>query len=477
MSLFDQELINRLNAVISASIGIHYAPDRLADLEKAIELAAQDLNFSDAQQLALKLFQGTPNAEEVQAIARHLTIAETYFFREPRAFDELEAVLPSLIEMRRGQGKKLRVLSAGCCTGEEAYSLAMLLTGLIPDIEDWQINIIGGDINQDYLAKAKLGVYTPWAFRGVMSEPADRLKARFFRALENGNFEIVDRLKKMVQFVYLNLADDFQAYERQLGNQPFDLILCRNVLIYFDKTMIKPALQRLSRLLTPGGWLLLAATEVPSAGEKEIAQNLKARLHNDVYLFQREGAKSTAAIYVVPSLKNELEYGRKLLKQGEYAASEKVLSSGLQQLNRLGQERRKLDISLQKQFLELLVRSLSNLGRFEDAAAQAALLVQIDDRYDYLYLCAVVLSESGRSDEARLMLKKALAAKPDFAAASFMLASIALHQGDNLTARQYLQMVSEVLQKLPPESLVECTDGTSVKELLNIVEQLRSGAK
>jgi len=310
-----------------------------------------------------------------------------------------------------------------------------------------------------------------------MSEPADRLKARFFRALENGNFEIVDRLKKMVQFVYLNLADDFQAYERQLGNQPFDLILCRNVLIYFDKTMIKPALQRLSRLLTPGGWLLLAATEVPSAGEKEIAQNLKARLHNDVYLFQREGAKSTAAINVVPSLKNELEYGRKLLKQGEYAASENVLSSGLQQLNRLGQERRKLDISLQKQFLELLVRSLSNLGRFEDAAAQAALLVQIDDRYDYLYLCAVVLSESGRSDEARLMLKKALAAKPDFAAASFMLASIALHQGDNLTARQYLQMVSEVLQKLPPESLVECTDGTSVKELLNIVEQLRSGAK
>ena len=463
MSLFDQELINRLNAVISTSIGIHYAPDRLSDLEKAVELAAQDLNFPDAQQFALKLFQATLNAEELQAIARHLTIAETYFFREPRAFDELEVVLPALIEMRRGQGKKLRILSAGCCTGEEAYSLAMLLTGLIPDIDDWQINIIGGDINQDYLAKAKLGVYTSWAFRGVMSEPADRLKARFFRALENGNFEIVDRLKKMVQFVYLNLADDFQAYERQLGNQPFDLILCRNVLIYFDKTTIKSSLQRLSRLLTPGGWLLLAATEVPSAGEKEIAQNLKARLHNDVYLFQREGAKSAAAINVVPSLKNELEYGRKLLKQGDYSASEKVL--------------RKLDISLQKQFLELLVRSLSNLGRFEDAAAQAAALVQIDDRYDYLYLCAVVLGESGRSDEACLLLKKALAAKPDFAAASFMLASIALHQGDNLTARHYLQMVSEVLQKLPPESLVECTDGTSVKELLNIVEQLSSGAK
>lgn len=476
MSLFDQELINRLNAVISASIGIHYAPDRLSDLEKAIELAAQDLNFSDAQQFALKLFQATLTAEELQAIARHSTIAETYFFREPRAFDELEAVLPALIEMRRGQGKKLRILSAGCCTGEEAYSLAMLLTGLIPDIDDWQINIIGGDINQDYLAKARLGVYTPWAFRGVMSEPADRLKTRFFRALENGNFEIVDRLKKMVHFVYLNLADDYQAYEQQLGNQPFDLILCRNVLIYFDKNMIKPALQRLSRLLTPGGWLLLAATEVPSAGEKEIAQNLKARLHNDVYLFQREGAKS-AAINVVPSLKDELEYGRKLLKQGEYAASEKVLNSGLQQLNRLGQERRKLDIGLQKQFLELLVRSLSNLGRFEDAATQAALLVQIDDHYDYLYLYAVVLSESGRSDEACLQLKKALAAKPDFAAASFMLASIALHQGDNLTARHYLQMVSEVLQKLPPESLVECTDGTSARELLNIVEQLRSGAK
>jgi hypothetical protein len=152
------------------------------------------------------------------------------------------------------------------------------------------------------------------------------------------------------------------------------LILCRNVLIYFDKTMIKPALQRLSRLLIPGGWLLLAATEVPSAGEREIAQNLKARLHNEVYLFQRKLPKTIATeVNVVPSLKNELEYGRKLLKQGDYAASERVLAKGLHQLRQLGQERRKLDSDLQKQFLELLVRSLSNLGRFEDAASHAAL--------------------------------------------------------------------------------------------------------
>jgi chemotaxis protein methyltransferase CheR len=86
--------------------------------------------FPTLSNLLLNFFKATLNAEEVQAIARHFTTAETYFFREPRAFDELEAVLPSLIEMRRGQGKKLRILSAGCCTGEEAYSLAMLLTRL-----------------------------------------------------------------------------------------------------------------------------------------------------------------------------------------------------------------------------------------------------------------------------------------------------------------------------------------------------------
>lgn len=478
MSLFDQELIGRLNAVISASIGIHYGPDRLADLEKAIELAAQDLNYSDARQFALKIFQSSLSAEEVQAIARHLTTAETYFFREPKAFEELEAVLPALIEQRRAQGKKLRILSAGCCTGEEAYSLAMLLTRLVSDIDDWQINIVGSDINQDYLAKARLGVYTAWSFRGVLSEPSDRFKGRFFKELEAGNFEIVDKLKMMVQFVYLNLADDFLVYEQQLGSQPFDLVLCRNVLIYFDKSMIKPVLQRLSRMLAPGGWLLLAATEVPSAGEKEIAQNLRARLHNEVYLFQKELPVSISAdTKVVPTLKDELEYGRKLLKQGDYAASERVLSKGLQQLNLLGQERRKFDNELQKQFLELLVRSLSNLGRFDAAVSHASSLVKIDNRYDYLYLYAVVLSESGRSSEARALLKQALDVKSDFAAASFMLASIALQHGDNLTADRYLVMVREVLAKMPPESLVECTDGTSVRELLNIVEQLASGAQ
>ncbi len=476
MSLFDQELINRLNAVISATIGIHYGNDRLADLEKAIILAAQELGFEDASQFALKLFQSSITAVEVQAIVRHLTVAETYFFREPKAFEELEVVLLPLIETRRKMGKSLRILSAGCCTGEEAYSLAMLLTRLISDLESWQIEIIASDINQDYLAKARLGVYGPWSFRGLMSEPLNQLKSRHFSEAENGCFNISEHLKKMVRFVYLNLADDSHQYLQQLGDQQFDLILCRNVLIYFEKSMIKVVLQRLSRMLKEGGWLLLAATEVPSAGEKEIAENLRARLSNNVYLFQRT-ASSAVSINVVPSLQNELEYGRKLLKQGDYLGSERVLSRALEQINSQKQERRKLDGTLQKQLLDLLVRSLSNMGRFEDASRQAALLVKLDDKYDYLYLYAVVLSESGRSSEAIALLQKAIERKPDFAAASFMLASIALHEGDNLTANRYLMRVREDLAKLAPESLVECTDGTSVKELRNIVEQLVSGAQ
>lgn len=478
MSLFDQELMSRLNTVISASIGIHYAPERFGDLEEAIVLAAQDLNYSDAQQFALKLFQSALADEELQALVRHLTVAETYFFREPKAFAELEAVLQGSIEAKRVAGKRMRILSAGCCTGEEVYSLAMLLTKLIVDVDDWQIDIIGSDINKEYLAKAKLGVYSSWAFRGVMSEPSDQLKSRFFSDVENGNFAIEPKLKDMVRFVYLNLADDYLIYEKQLGTEPFDLILCRNVLIYFDKLSIKPVLQRLSRLLRPGGWLLLAATEVPSAGEKEFADYLRPRLHNDVYLFQRETTKSASTdLNVVPSLQNELDYGRKLLLQGEYAASEKILTKGLEQIRLYGREKRKRDSNLQKQFLELLVRTLSNLGRFDDASGQADILVKLDNRYDYLYLYAVVLSESGHTSDAKELLKQAIGQKSDFIAASFMLASIALHEGDKVTAVGYLQTVRADLAQLEPHSLVECTDGTSVQELLNIVEQLVNGAQ
>src|SRR5690606_35039610 len=115
-----------------------------------------------------ELLSAPVERRHLEALAAHVTIGETYFFREPRTLDAFETgLLLPLIEERRRTGRHLRIWSAGCATGEEPYSIAMLLSRLIPDLEAWQITILATDINSRFLAKAERGAYGKWSFRGA----------------------------------------------------------------------------------------------------------------------------------------------------------------------------------------------------------------------------------------------------------------------------------------------------------------------
>jgi chemotaxis protein methyltransferase CheR len=183
----------------------------------------------------------------LDALVEDLTITETYFFREPAQFDMLRReILPSLCANL--SNPDLRVWSAGCASGEEAYSLAILLEqhGLAE-----RAAVLGTDISRFTLKAAKLGAYGVWSFRGCSEE----FQARYFHRRAD-RFVIRDDLKRKVEFRYLNLVSD--TYPSGI-----DLILCRNVLIYFERDIIERIARQLFAALREGGWLIAGPSDPP----------------------------------------------------------------------------------------------------------------------------------------------------------------------------------------------------------------------
>jgi chemotaxis protein methyltransferase CheR len=141
----------------------------------------------------------------MQALAQQLSVGETYFFRGPAAFGVLEhELLPPLIVRRRHGTRRLRIWSAGRCTGEEAYSLAIVLKRLIPDIADWDIDILGTDIHPGFLARAEAGVYGDWTFRGVPRA----VRRAHFQPLGGRREAVMPALRRLTRFCFGNLAQD-----------------------------------------------------------------------------------------------------------------------------------------------------------------------------------------------------------------------------------------------------------------------------
>jgi chemotaxis protein methyltransferase CheR len=183
-----------------------------------------------------------------------VTVAETHFFRGPEQFELIrQTIVPELLR-RRSDGPPLRFWSLGCATGEEPYSLAILCEedGLLDDVR-----IDAADISRRALAAAKTAEYGEWALRNT----GPRLRQRYFTSCE-GRFRLNERLRRQVDFAHLNLgADALPSPEKRLAD--FDLILCRNVLVYLEASAVRRIARQLLACLSDGGWLLTAPTDPP----------------------------------------------------------------------------------------------------------------------------------------------------------------------------------------------------------------------
>jgi chemotaxis protein methyltransferase CheR len=183
-----------------------------------------------------------------------ITNNETYFFREEAQLKVLrEEILPRLLEQKRAKGERiLRIVSAGCSSGEEVYTLAMLLHESGSFVWDWDVRIIGVDVDPRVLDRARVGVYGERSFRTT----SPQLRERYFK--ESGDrFAVRDLLRKSTTFLEGNLLD----LKSVLPERDIDVVFCRNVLIYFGDETTKRVLDNLSRLMVPGGWLFLGHSE------------------------------------------------------------------------------------------------------------------------------------------------------------------------------------------------------------------------
>ncbi|GJD63037.1 CheR family methyltransferase [Methylobacterium frigidaeris] len=195
---------------------------------------------------------------EWAALESEITIGETFFFRYAEQFAALRGtILPERIAAR-GEERRLRIWSAGCSTGPETYSVGIVLHELLGErLPEWRIGLTGTDINRDVLAVARRAVYGTWALRTLGAEE----RGRYFRpGPREGTFALRPEFRGLARFEPQNLMSLLDG-TASLALTDYDLILCRNVLIYFHPDVVQALVRALAQRLRPGGWLLLGHAE------------------------------------------------------------------------------------------------------------------------------------------------------------------------------------------------------------------------
>jgi len=229
--------------------GLCFPPERRESAEQVIRRAMTQRGIADPD--AYRALIERDNAA-LDDLLSEITVGETYFFREPAQFDFIRrTVLPDL-ERRCGPQHTVRAWSAGCASGEEAYSLAILFAEAG---RAQRAFLLATDVSRAALARAQRATYGRWSLRGVGADAA----GPYLRP--QGNLFVLDEsIRRSVAFAYLNLAlDAYPSFATWTWGM--DLILCRNVLIYFDPQTIRGVARRLYESLAPGGWLLTAASD------------------------------------------------------------------------------------------------------------------------------------------------------------------------------------------------------------------------
>ena len=469
---FSEGNLSRLSELLEQWMGLHFPKERWRDLRRGVESARAELGFSDTASCVRRLISAPVTEREVEILASHLTIGETYFLRDSNAFEALEArVFPELISSRGETARRLRLWSAGCCTGEEPYSLAMLLDRSIPERESWNVTLLATDINPRFIRKAREGVYREWSFR----DSPGWIRDAYFKKRRDGSYEVRPGIRRSVMFSHLNLAGD--AYPSlETNTNAMDVILCRNVLMYFTAERARRVVERLSRSLVEGGWLIVSPTELSAA---RVPSLVPVEFPGMIALRKNSAAsqRETITKNLAPALALAEESGlaRHAHRSGLGAAPRPEPRSKAEP--RAGasaqSEAKEAD---QAGAASQLARARANEGRLAEALEWCERAIAAD-RLDPAghYLHAGILQELGQGERAVEALKRALYLEPGFALAHFVLANLRLSLGRRREAIKDFENASALLRGRPRDEPVPESEGLTAGRLGDIVDSLLSG--
>ncbi|TAM59451.1 MAG: chemotaxis protein CheR [Rhodanobacter sp.] len=442
--------------MLAARTGLHFPQERWGDLEKGIAAAAPMFGMPDAPSCARWLLGAPLTRNQIEVLAAHLTVGETYFFRDERCFEILEQhVLPERLQARANATRPLRIWSAGCCTGEEPYSIAMLLDRLLPHGADCGATILATDINPAFLRKAAQGVYGEWSFRAT---PA-WLRERYFDPAKNSRFEIKRSVRQRVRFSCLNLADD--SYPSLTNNtNAMDVIICRNVLMYFTVAQAKKVVENLRRSLVDGGWLIVSAAETSSS------------------LFSRFAAVEFAGAVLYRKLAHTpLPAAPPPQPLAADAASAVVWRAAPPGPDRAEPQAGEAVVCEESAGATPLrtARVCANQGKLAEAAQWCEKAIAAD-RLDPAsqYLLATIRLELGQSDAAAQSLLHVLYLDPDFVLAHFALGSVCLSQSRHREAWRHFDNALTLLHAHPYDEPLPASEGLTAGRLAEIIGSLRA---
>ena len=456
-------ILSRLSDVLAANIGLYFPAARWSDLERGVVAAAVAFGMPDALSCAQRLLSAPLTRREVEVLASCLTVGETYFFREIRGFDALEQhILPPLLRRREGTERRLRIWSAGCCTGEEPYSIAMLLDRLVPNADAWNFTLLATDVNPEFLRMAAVGEYGEWSFRVT---PA-WIKDRYFQRRGSGRYKLDERLRRRVRFAYLNLADD--AYPSLTNNtNAMDVIFCRNVLMYFTVEQAKAVIEKLRRALVDGGWLIVSPAETSSA----LFSRFTTVEFDDAILYRKPaGAEAPRFVSHVPApLADSMQAFRRMpeasiptaeaFAQPVQATSPSADAGG-----------DSAPIPSEQDRLSRAARDCANQGRLIEAAEWCAKAIAADKLNPaHQYLLAVIQEELGQHDNAARSFMRALYLDPGFVLAHYALGNLRQSQGRRRDARRHFENALALLGTLPMQAMLPEADGLTAGRLAEII--------
>lgn len=451
-STLPDSLLSLLSETLAVRIGLNFPAERWRDLERGLAAAAHDLGVPDAHSCARRLLGQPLTHREIEILASRLTVGETYFFREKQSLDALEHhILPALLRKRETQDRRLRIWSAGCCTGEEPYSIAMLLDRLIPDQDAWNITILATDINPVFLRKAAEAEYGEWSFRGT----PEWIRARHFHLLQNGRFRLDDRIRQQVSFSHLNLADD--SYPSLTSNtNAMDIILCRNVLMYFSPERAQAVISNFWHSLVEGGWLVVSPAETSNTLFSQFAaiEFPGATLYRKKAMprFEHPGLSLPQAPRMqAPPLPGPLPPAAVSPPTENASNPAEQDAPGIR------------------------ARECANRGNLAEAAEWCQKAIAADKlNAGHHYLLSAIQQEQGQTEDAVQSLLRALYLDPGFVLAHYALGNLRRAQGREREARRHFGNALAALQSSSPNEILPESDGLTSGRLAEIITSMQA---
>jgi chemotaxis protein methyltransferase CheR len=488
---------------IAAKMGLHFPIERWVMLGRNLSLAAREFGFHEMDGFIHWFLSQNLDQEQIKILASHLTISETYFWREPQVFAALtDFILPELFRSKNkekveelatksrhsGRDKSIRIWSIGCSTGEEPYSLAIALHKTVPEITDWNISILASDINPRAIEKARWGIYGPWSFRNT----PEWIRSKYFLDLEDRKYEIIPEIKNMVTFSCQSLTGD-EIFS--LTGHKIDIIFCRNVLMYFTPEWVNRISENIFNSLTDAGWFVVSSSELSSqVFPRFTAVNFPGAV---LYNKHKNGAAHSLSSEVL--IEKEIQpFNLSTFKpvqpiQPKMFVVEKLKSlkveinecnpSTLQPFNSSTFTRHSLgeggpssvqqplpppeDSSATKIFA---IRLLANQGYLSEALTLCNEAIESEKLVSgFYFIRASILQEMDRSPEAIASLKKSIYIDPDYVMGHFTLGNLFNQQGNTRNAKRHFKNVLDLLEKCTNDDIPSESEGLSVKYIREII--------